>query len=819
MKKNTFTHYILPSLVAFIVFLFVTIFFFSPIFFHNKTMEQHDIQQFLGSAKSIIDHRNETGEEALWSDSMFSGMPAYLISVQWGKSPLSYLKRILSLAFPTPVANIFLSFICYYILLVSFRVRPYLAIAGALAFGLSSYMIIGVAAGHNGRIGAIAFMPLVIAGMHLAFTNQKVLGFAITCLGFHLHLRENHLQITYYLFIIACVYGLVRLVEAIRKKEVVNSFFKPMALLLPAILIAAGTFFGQLWAITEYTRFSIRGPSELSTPGVSKQNTGLSKERAFEYKYGILEPMTLLIPEFYGGSSANFFVQDQKSRTYTALVNSGNNELANQLANYTSAYWGPQSFTAGPYYAGAIIIFLFIIGILFADRTYVYWLVPLSLLSIMLSWGDSFASFNYFIFDYLPGYNKFRSVNFALVIILFAMPLLGLLGLERLFENGIDKAARKRLLIAFSIAGGLSLFFLLFAGLFDFTKDTEVQLPVWFTDALADDRKSLLRGDAFRSLIFILAVFLVLYLDLHKKISAFGVYAFLVLIITIDLAVVNKRYFTDNNFKSKRDNSYFATTEADEEILKDKSHYRVYNLEGTMAEARTSYYHKSIGGYHGAKLKRYQEFYDSCLTRQTQQLITDAQQGKMNFEKYSGLNMLNIKYVMYGPQRDNIIRNSAANGSAWFVHDVVKVNSPNEEIEKTCEINTKTSAVIDVSKFPLPEVSFDTMANINVKEVKINYLKYEANTKTTGLAIFSEIYYPEGWKALIDGKEAPLLRANYILRGLIIPEGNHTIELRFEPDAYKIGNKIATASSWLLVVILLGSVAWEIKSRRGKTVK
>ncbi len=810
MKKIKFTAHILPHLIAVAVFFMITLFFFSPIFFQNKTLQQHDIQQFMGSSKAIADYRKETGDEALWTNSMFSGMPAYLISVQWGNEAIAYIKKIITLSLPAPVANIFMAFISYYIMLLVFGIRPYLAIAGAIAFGLSSYMIVGLGAGHNGRIGAIASMPLVMAGIHLIFTGKRILGFGVTTVGLALHLRENHLQITYYLLLIVSVYGLLRLIEAARGKQSV-SFFKNIALLISAALIAAGTFFGQFWAITEYTQYSIRGPSELTQAGNNSDANGLSRDYAFAYKYGIWEPMTLLIPEFYGGTSANFFVQDRNSETYKALVRSGDNKLANQLAQYTSAYWGPQSFTSAPYYAGAIVVFLFVIGMFFADKSYVWWLVPLSGLSLLLSWGDSFSTFNYFMFDYFPGYNKFRSVNFALVIILFAMPLLGLLGLEGFWQQARNKETRKKLLIALGATGGLCLLLIIFAGMLDFTKDTEGQFPGWFLNALIDDRKSLLRSDAFRSLAFIVAVFVMIYFDVHKKITSIGFYAFLIFMITVDLAVVNKRYFKNESFKHKRDNRFFSMTPADQEILKDKSYYRVYNPREFTSEARTSYFHHSIGGYHGAKLRRYQDYYDSCLFMQTQKFFTQAQQGNTDMTNFGAINMLNIKYIVLGTEQNSIISNKNTNGSAWFVADVVTVNSPAEELQQTCDINTKKTAVIDGSKFTVKNTSdLDDTGTIHLLETKPNYLKYESTSTTDGLAVFSEIYYP-GWVAIIDGKESNILRVNYILRALEIPAGKHTISFTFEPKAYTVGNKITTASSWLVVIILLGSIFWSLK--------
>jgi hypothetical protein len=817
MKKVRFIEDILPHIVAIAVFLLVTVFFFNPTFFDNKTLEQHDIQQAQGSSKTIQDFRDKTGEEALWADAVFSGMPAYLISVKWGNISIAYLKKIMSMGIPHPLSNIFLAFVCYYIMLLSFRVRPYLAIAGAIAFGLSSYMIIGLSAGHNGRIGAIAFMPLVMAGVHLAFTQKKFLGAGITATGIALHLRENHLQMTYYLFMIVLVYGLIRLIEAVQSKTL-PELFKTLGLLVAAVLIGMGTFFGQFWAIAEYSAYSTRGKSDLAgaTPQQSTPDAlGMSKTYAFEYSNGILEPLTVLIPNIYGGASGNFLVQDPKSETYNALVTSGNEKMANQLARFTSAYWGPQYDTSGgtaPYYGGAIMVFLFALGVAFAEKKYVWWLVSLSLLAAMLSWGRNF-SLNYVIFDYLPGYNKFRSVTFTMIIILFAMPLLGMLGLERLWSSGLDKRAKKKLLIVFASTGGFCFLFILFAGLFDFTNAGEAQFPPWFIDALKDDRKSLLRSDAFRSLAFITGTFILIYFDVHKKISPIGFYAFLIIMTIIDLAVVDKRYFTNDRFKRKRDNSFTAMTEADQAILADKSYYRVYNIQGGFLEARTSYHHYSVGGYHGAKLRRYQDFYDSCLIRQTQEFANRAQQGDMNFRSLGAFNMLNIKYIVYGPERTNIIPNRSANGNAWFVQEIVKVNSAADELAKTCTVDTRATAVIDASRFLVGKTTSDSTGTIKITDHTPRNLKYEAESSAGGVAVFSEIYYPEGWKAFIDEKEVPILRADYILRALEIPAGKHVIEFKFDPKAYVVGNKVTTVSSWLVLLILLGSIGWSLKGK------
>jgi len=807
MLKINFKEHVLPHGFAVLVFLIVTVFFFNPVFFDNRSISQGDITQFLWGSKELRDYRAATGQEGLWASSMFGGMPAYLVNLDWSDGVLTAMRNVLSVFLPRPVGYIFLAFICYYILLLSFKVRPYLAIAGALAFGLSSYMIIGLSAGHNARIGAIAFMPLVMAGIHLAFSGKRILGFGVTAAGLALQLHENHIQITYYLVIIVAGYGIMQLVSAVRAKQL-NEFAKTIGVLSIAALIAVGTFFGPLWAVTEFSQYSTRGKSELVTTTTNTAGSGLPKSYAFEYSNGIIEPITMLIPNFYGGSSSNAFVNDQDSKTYQALVQSGDQKLANQLAQYSSSYWGTQPLSA-PYYSSAIIVFLFVLGALVAEKKYVWWLVPVSVFAVMLSWGDNFSSFNYFMFDYLPGYNKFRSVTFVMVVIFFSMPLLGMLGLERWLQNDTDKKLKRKLLIAFGVTGGICLLLVLFAGMLSYTKSFEGQLPAWFLSALREDRESMLRGDSIRSLAFIFSIFILLYMSVYKKISAIYFYAFLIIMIVADVTLVDKRYFTADNYQRKASTSNFDPAPVDETIMKDKSYYRVFNLRG-FYEAHTSYFFNSLGGYSGVRIKRYQELYDSVISRESDRLISSAQTG-VDLKDFGVFNMLNAKYFIYGNEAGEAIQNPEANGPAWFVKQIDFVNSPNEELQNISKINTKDVALIDKSKFNIQSIVADSAATIVLTEHKPSYLKYESQSSQPGLVVFSEIYYPKGWYALIDGKDTPILRADYVLRALEVPAGKHVIEFRFEPKPYVIGNKVTMASSWILLVLVLGSLGWSLK--------
>jgi hypothetical protein len=817
MKKIVFSQHVLPHLIAVIVFLVVTVFFFKPVFFDHQKLTQRDIQEWEGSSKELRDFRKETGEEGLWSQSMFSGMPAYLINVEWGNHAIRFMKQVLTVYLPHPINNIFAAFICYYILLLTFGVRPYLAIAGAISFGLSSYMLIGLSAGHNARVGAVAFMPMVMAGIHLVFSNRRILGFGVTAAAFALHLRENHLQITYYLAMIVAIYGIVQLVRYIRARQI-GDWAKNVGILIPAVALAIASFIGPLWGVTEYSAYSIRGKSELENPGAiaeTGRGSGLGKTYAFEFSNGLLEPMTLLIPNFYGGGSMNYLFQDKESDTYKALVNAQDNQMANQLAGYSSAYWGPQRLSA-PYYAGAIVVFLFVVGIAFNEKHWAWWLITAAVLGVFLSWGKTFEAFNYTLFDYLPGYNKFRSVTFAIIITLFALPLFGFMGLERLMREGLTKENKKKLFIAFGVTAGLCLISMVLSGMLSYTRDVELQLPAWFTNALAGDRRSLLISDAIRSFAFISAAFILIYFSVFKK-SPVGFAAFLIFMVMIDHAVVDKRFIKEENYARRSiSNSGPGPSEADQVILRDKGHYRVYNLQNSLSdawnEANTSYFHHSIGGYHGAKMKRYQDLLDSCLYNETAEFVTDIQARNLHLENYGILNMLNVKYIKLGEAANAVLTNTEANGNAWFVQDLVPVNSANDELKALCTLDTKRSAVVDASKFKLAtKPAADTTSTIELKKYKPNTLTYESNSTSSGFVVFSEIYYEKGWKAFIDGKEVPILRANYILRALAVPAGKHTIEFNFQPNAYTTGNKVTTVSSWLVLLLVAGCIGFSLK--------
>lgn len=806
MRKINFKEQVLPHLVAIIVFLLVTVIYFKPVFFEHKSLTQHDIQQWEGGAKELIDFRKTTGDEALWSNSMFSGMPGYLINVQWGNGILGNFQIAMALGLPHPVRVVYLSFLCFYILLLSFGVRPYLAIAGALAFGLSSYNIIGISAGHNSRIAAVAFMPLVLAGIRTVFKGKHLLGFTLTALAVALELRVGHLQITYYLFLMIGAYGISELVFAFQRKELVP-FMKRSGLLIAAGVLGLATFIGSLLSTMEYGKYSIRGKSELTQVENGENKDGLTKDYAFQYSNGIFEPMTLFITNILGGSSQQKLSIDSETAKFMLKQGVGKPQVEQQIQKMPT-YWGDQPLTA-PYYAGAIVIFLFVFGIITLPKQHTIWLAAMAIFGIMLSWGSSFSSFNYFMFDYFPGYNKFRSVTFAIIIPILSMNLLGFVALEKFLGREWNSKSKKQLGIAVLSTAGLALILWLFAGVFGYKGAVDGQLPEWLLAPLRADRQSLLKGSALAAFFLTSISAAVIYATITKKIKPTILYLTLSFLMLIDLWSTDKTLLNDSNFKRNPTRTFFQKTEADNLILNDKGlDFRVFNLQNPWNEARTSYYHNSIGGYHGAKLRRYQDLISSGLSAEHEEAITTLRNGSTDFAGLGVLNMLNTKYLVIGPSKDAVVLNTSSNGNAWFVGNIENVNSADDELAKTLTIDTKTTAVINQSTFKTA-TNLGSGGSLTLTKYAPNKLTYESSNDTPGLAVFSEIYYKDGWIATIDGEEAPILRANYVLRAMEVPSGTHTIEFSFEPSIYNWANPVMMASSWLIIILIIGTLLIE----------
>lgn len=812
----------LPHIIAVILYVAVSILFFSPATLDDKILFQNDILQAEGGNREIVTFRERTGEEPLWTNSMFGGMPAYLLSVEYSGDLLTGFLKVIYLGLTHPANLTFVAMLCFYILLVCAGVRPWLSIAGGLAYGLSTFLLISIEAGHNSKVLAMATMPLVVAGVLLVFQGRRIWGFVLTALSLALHLRAGHPQITYYLLILLLIFGLVWLIWAFKNKQL-PSFLKGSLLLLAAALLAIGCNWGRLYNIYLYGKYSIRGASELSAESnEALKGTGLDRDYAFAWSSGRAESLTLLVPYFYGGASTEAI--DKDSELAETLERQGVPPAqVNQFLEQVPTYFGDQPFTAGPFYVGAVVCFLFLLGCLLAPAEYRWWLITATLLSLVLSWGKNLQWFNYIVFDYIPGYNKFRAVTMAISIAMLTIPLLGFIGLESLFRESKKDRGKNALFIAAGVTGALALLIALFAGMRSYSGAVDAQLagyPDWILTAIRDQREALVRGDAFRSFLFIAAAAAICFFAWLRKLHPMIVAATIGVLLLIDLWAVDARYFNERNYARNPRQQFFAQTAADQAVLTDKDpHYRVLNLMGAFQDGRTSYYHRSIGGYHGAKLRRYQDLIERVLQPEMQALITSLQQGNPAFEEADALNMLDTRYLLAGQQREAVIRNPAALGAAWLVQDVKEVKSADEEIAQLQEIDTRTTAVVNTAKFPLQNNSFSGTGNIELVQYEPNNVVYEAQTTGNALAVFSEIFYPEGWQATIDGKVVPIVQANYVLRALELPAGKHTIELHFNPESYSSGNTIMLICNILLILLLIGAVIWSFLYKKDREVQ
>ncbi|MFC5270650.1 YfhO family protein [Adhaeribacter terreus] len=810
MSSNfSFKHHVLPHIIAVLIFFGLSATYFSPILFEGKGLPQNDILQHRGSSQEATEYREKTGKEALWTNSMFSGMPTYLISTKFPGDLMKFAHQAITLNLPAMVANVFLALVCAYILFVALGMSTWLSIAGAIAFAFTSYNLIILEAGHNTKSLAIAYIPLVLAGLIITFRKGRRnfwLGAALFAFGLAMHIRMNHLQITYYLLLIILIFGIVELIFAIKEKWL-GEYFKRVVILSVGAILAVGVSFGRVYATYEYGKYSIRGKSEikpLDNTGATATGSGLDRDYAFNWSYGVGETITLLIPDFYGGAST--YSLNDKSETYQALLQVGAPESqARDIVKRLPLYWGDQPFTSGPVYVGAIICFLFVLGLFLVNKKIRYWLLAATIFSILLAWGKNFEAFNYFMFDHFPGYNKFRAVSMALVMAQVTIPLLGILALyEVLYGRNKEVDYQKSVLYSAGITAGFALLAMIVGSMSDFTAPADAQLqssgfPVQVINAIRADRAGMMRGDTFRTIIFILMAAGVLYFYLKGKLSAMVASLIVGALILVDLWSLDKRYLKHDAFQRQIMESHFQPSPADQQILQDKDlSYRVINLQNPFNDARTSYFHKSIGGYHGAKMRRYQDLIDRHISQNNLKV----------------LNMLNTRYFITGDPKMPVQRNPDALGNAWFVNSVKPVNNPDEEIAALKDFDPRTEAVVDISKFPLEKRSFNAAGStVKLTSYSPNELTYDVNATQNGLVIFSEIYYKDGWNAYVDGKLTPHIRANYVLRALEVPAGQHKVEFKFEPKEYSIGNTVTLISSVLLYAVIIAAIVFAAKTK------
>lgn len=806
----------IPYIAGIIIFLFLSVAYFNPVIKGHK-LAQHDQKTWKGGAKEIVDYKEKTGEHSLWTNSMFGGMPSYLINRSRPNNFFVYLYKILD--FGHPVSISFLYMLGFFIALLIFKVDPWLSIVGAVAYAFSSYFFIIIEAGHLTKALALGFMPPIIAGVYLAYDRNKIAGALIAGLFLTLQIIVNHLQITYYTLIVILIYGIFILINTIKEKKWKN-FTQTSAVLIGAMLLAVAVNFTSIATIYDYGKDSIRGKSELSL-NQNNKTSGLDKDYITAWSYGRTETFTLLIPNLMGGASGGEL--SENSNIYKDLVNAGVAD-AKKIIKNIPLYWGPQPFTSGPVYVGALVFFLFVLGLFLVKGQIKWWLLTATILSIILAWGKNAGFVTDFFINIFPGYNKFRTVSMILIIAQFTMPLLGILALKNIIDKTVT---RQEIIKALKWTGGITLgliIFLLIPGVLSFENPGDARIfPENMISSLEADRASIFRADAFRSVIFIVLGAAAIILFLFEKINKSYLIIGIGMLFLLDLWNVDKRYLNNDDFqKASVADKVFTVSNCDKYILQDPDpDYRVLNLTvSTFNDASTSYFHKSIGGYHGAKMRRYQEFIDNVLTTEMSKLITglnerySMQRLDSLMAKLSGINMLNTKYIILNPNGEPLLNPSAA-GNAWFVENVKFVENADEEIIAMQDIDIYELAVVD-KKFEskVQKNKIDKASQISLSQYKPNHLTYKTKTNSVQTAVFSEIYYDKGWNAYIDGKPAEHFRANYILRAMNIPQGEHTIEFKFEPKVWAMGNTVSLIGSILMFLFIAYGVFVEYKKQK-----
>ncbi len=803
----------LPHITAVLLFLILPAIYFSPQL-EGKKLNQHDTNTATGMAKEITDYNKTHADLALWTNSMFGGMPAYLIGLPT-YSLLTPIYAVTTLFDWRPISFVFLYLLGFYLALLLFGLNPWISLVGAMAFGFSSYDFIIIAAGHNTKAIAIGFMAPMIGALYHAWKKNIWVGSAFFALFLALQIYANHLQITYYTMLTILIFGLAEFYFAFREKNITD-FLKRSGMVFLFALLAIAANSERLWTTYEYGKYSIRGASEL-TQDKGNKTSGLDKDYATGWSYGVDETMTLLIPNFKGGASMIDFGENSST---AELLKNNNVPNANTIVKQLPGYWGTQPGTSGPVYVGAIVLFLFVLSLFLTRGAVRSFIVAATIFSILLSWGRNFMPLTDLFLDYFPGYNKFRTVSMILVIASFTIPLLASIGLHKIFTEAIDKAQwKKALLWSVGLTAGLALIFFLLPGLSGtFVSASDSQMPEWIQKGLVADRTSFLRADALRSALFILAVAAILWAYVEKKLKISYALPLIAILILADMWSVNKRYLNDDHFVQEQSaRNPYPVTKADKEILKDKTEYRVLNLSvDPFNEASTSYYHQSVGGYHGAKMRRYQELIDFHIGNEIRQLGTKLNALKSEsgvdslFIGCNALNMLNTKYLIYNPDAAPLT-NSKAMGNAWIVNSYQLVNNADEENAALSKTDLSKVIVVD-KKFqsllgPVTPTT-GTSSKISLKSYSPNQLVYSYSGKGNEIAVFSEIYYPQGWNAYIGDKLVPHFQADYLLRAMVLQEGNYDITFKFEPLSYKLGKQISMVSS-LLLLIFIGFVLFK----------
>ena len=780
---------VLPTVVAIAIFGVVSIIGFAPQL-EGKVLPQHDIRQFDGMSRDIRECRADFDEDPQWTGAMFSGMPAYQINIKY---PAQIVKRTVDWVqslFTAPASMVFFAMLSAFVMALLMGMSAWIGIIVGLAYGLSTYFFLIIGAGHITKMWALVYAPAMLGSIHYTLRQNMWVGGALTALFASLEAGANHPQITYYFVLAAAALFVSELVFAIKNK-VCKNFAQRIAVLLGAAILALGANFAPLYYTMQHTSDTTRGGSALA---VENERKGLDIDYATAWSYGIGESWNMLIPDFMGGDSGATFSKD--GEVSEALKRLGaDRRTAEGIAQQLPTYWGEQPYTAGPTYIGAIVIFLALLGLLLADNRNRWWIVAATILAIVMSWGYHAMGFTKFFFNYLPLYNKFRAVSTALVIVEWSAPLLAGMALWQIWQKWEEKKyLSRKITIAAGITAGLCLIFAVAgSSMFDFGEEASVammgqafgdaEVGAVVAEAMAIERAAILSADAYRSLIYILltAGILLGALRIDKR-WRIGALALVALLVVVDILPINLRYVPHETFVEKR-NTQIRPTEADKQIIADKElGYRVFNLTvSPFNDATTSMFHRSIGGYHGAKMGRYQDLIDRYL----------------NDGNEAVLDMLNTKYLI---TKDGVIERPTAYGAAWFVGNVEIVANAYEEFEALGQIDLRTTAVAEEGA-PRPQI--EGAGDIELKEYRPNYLRYDYTlTGGKGVAVFSEIYYDKGWQAYIDGEPCDSFRADYLLRAMVLPEGQHTVEWRFKAPNWSLAEAITLICSILIIFAL-----------------
>ncbi len=803
-----------PHALAIIGFVFIALIYFLPVL-QGKKIYQSDIVQYTAMAKEQNDFRATEHAEPYWTNSAFGGMPTYQLGAKYPNDFIGILDDMLRFL-PRPADYLFLYFFGFYGLLLVLKIDPLKAFFGALAFGFSTYMIVILGVGHNAKAHAIAYMPLVLAGIIMVFRKKYAVGGLLTMLAVALEINANHFQMTYYLLFLLLVLGIYYAYKFIKNKE-----FKELLLVggtfAVALLFAIGANATSLLATKEFTDYSIRGKSDLSfNPDGTKKTDGSTLDRSYitEYSYGVAESLNLIAPRLFGGGNGEKLSDDSAVYDYMLKYGASEAEARQFTDSYAPTYWGEQPIVAAPAYIGAVVFFLCVLGLYHDKRKIKYVFLIGALLSLVLSWGKNFSVLTDFCIDFVPLYDKFRAVSSIQVVLELCLPVLAIIGFHSFFTNDKEKQWNSLWKAAATSLGLIALLFLC-RNMFDFVGSMDGQLRqmfsqsqdksfgVGFIDALKDDRRSLYASDLLRSGFFIAISALVLYMHINNKLAQQTAVILVGLFMVSDLVFVDKNYVSNKDFVSAHEVDVpFEPSQTDMQIMQDTTNFRVLDVEGFL-NAKASYFHKSIGGYSAVRPRKMQELFDYQIAKNNKEV----------------LDMLNVKYIIQqNDKREEVeIVNPTANGNAWFITKLKAVKSNDDEMKALNKLDTKITAVFqdDLRKVSIDKpYKVDSTATIKLIYNKPNYLKYTSNNKNNGFAVFSEMYYKDGWNAYIDGKKAGYLKVDFALRGMPIPAGKHIIEFKFEPQVVKTGSTIALVSSIGMLLLLVGGIYFENKKQK-----